>query len=46
MQGNIAVPRVLIQRGKEDTAKTKWEDYIEMKNSYPELNLEDKVTFK
>jgi hypothetical protein len=46
MQGNVAIHQVLIQWGSDDNAETKWEDYVEMKTHYPDLNLEDKVASK
>ncbi|PNY16670.1 Ty3/gypsy retrotransposon protein [Trifolium pratense] len=46
MQASVANPQILIQWGNEANAEAKWEDYNEIKNNYPELNLEDKVEFK
>ncbi|MCH79693.1 Ty3/gypsy retrotransposon protein [Trifolium medium] len=46
LQGNSQVPQVLIQWGNEENADIQWEDFNDIKNNYPEFNLEDKVEFK
>jgi transcription antitermination factor NusG len=46
MRGKLNIPQVLIQWGDGPSAEIKWEDYQEVKDGYPALNLEDKVIFK
>ncbi|MCI19982.1 hypothetical protein A2U01_0041142, partial [Trifolium medium] len=46
IQGKTQVPQVLIQWGDDKLTEIKWENFQEIKDNYPQLNLEDKVIFK
>jgi hypothetical protein len=45
-KNNTEIPQVLIQWGNVAGAEVKWEDFNEIHDKYPFLNLEDKVEFK
>ncbi|AES65293.1 hypothetical protein MTR_2g037720 [Medicago truncatula] len=44
MRGTTSIPQVLITREGLDTTAATWEDKTEITLTYPNFNLDDKVT--
>jgi len=44
MRGTTSIPQVLIAREGLDTTAATWEDKVDIMLTYPNFNLDDKVT--